>query len=209
MSSPSALLIIVPAAGAARRMGRPKQLLRIGGESMLHRGCRVAGELLADLPQSFSKGYVLVVTGARAERVEAHVNELRDPPSVLQFTDWAEGLGSSIAYAARHSVAEEAAAILVLLPDQPDISVDHLRRLLHRTDDRVVATDYGGRGGVPAIFPAAFLPELQQLKGDRGAQRFLQRLLAEDRLTLVAHPQGPPQDLDTPEAYHAYLKRDG
>ncbi|HEX8540005.1 MAG TPA: NTP transferase domain-containing protein, partial [Cystobacter sp.] len=56
-----AVTVVVLAAGASSRLGRPKQLVEWRGETLVHRAARLAVES--------GLGPVRVVTGARAEDV--------------------------------------------------------------------------------------------------------------------------------------------
>jgi molybdenum cofactor cytidylyltransferase len=72
----------------------------------------------------------------------------------------------------------------------PAVTADHLRTLM--ASERVAASSYGGRKGVPAYFTRDQFPTLLELKGDMGARELLQHAhgveLAEGEL-----------DVDTPE----------
>ncbi|MBK9490249.1 MAG: NTP transferase domain-containing protein [Haliscomenobacter sp.] len=82
-----AIGMIILAAGASTRMGQPKQLLQIEGESLLQRAVRIA----------LSTPYrpVVVVLGANREQIEPSLQGLE----VLRVDnpDWATGMGGSIA----------------------------------------------------------------------------------------------------------------
>ena len=58
-----------------------------------------------------------------------------------------------------------------------------------------MASRYAGVVGVPAVFPAAFFPELAQVQGDQGARRILVRHAAET--STIDFPEGS-FDVDTP-----------
>jgi len=80
--------------------------------------------------------------------------------------DAAEGIASSI----RAGVGLAGTArILIMLCDQPLITIDHLRELI-AIDAPIVATGYAGIAGVPAVFAPGFASELLALRGDRGAR---------------------------------------
>ena len=71
----------------------------------------------------------------------------------------------------------EAKGLLVMLVDQPLISVDDLTRLAvgwRAAPDLPAASAYGGIVGVPAIFPRSCFADLLQLQGDQGAKSLLQ-----------------------------------
>ncbi|HEV7572810.1 MAG TPA: nucleotidyltransferase family protein [Thermoanaerobaculia bacterium] len=80
--------------------------------------------------------------------------------------DAAEGIASSIRAGVR-LVGD--ARILIMLCDQPLITIDHLRELI-AIDAPIVATGYSNIAGVPAVFAPEFASELLGLRGDRGAR---------------------------------------
>ena len=87
----------------------------------------------------------------------------------------AEGLGSSIARAAR-SLRHVADAVIVLLADQPLVSAAHVRALRDTwggADDEIVATAYAATVGVPALFASGCFDDLANLQGDAGARRLM------------------------------------
>ncbi|MGH9456538.1 MAG: nucleotidyltransferase family protein [Thermoanaerobaculia bacterium] len=173
---------VVLAAGGSRRMGQPKVLIEIDGETLVRRAARRAREAGCDP--------VFVIAGAGAEAVAAAVSGL--DVRVVENRDWSRGIGSSIATGARAATEERAAAVLVVLADQPDVEPAHLGRLIaaFRAGHDRAGTTYGDATGVPAIFGAAWFPSLCRLDGDRGAKDLL----------AGAHtvPTEPPRDIDTP-----------
>ena len=86
----------------------------------------------------------------------------------------------------------------IALADQVAVTADDLRRLVTRWEqrpDRIVAAQYAGTTGVPAIFPVDLFGELAELQGDRGARALLSRYA--DRVVAVPMPSAA-QDVDTP-----------
>ena len=170
------------AAGASRRLGRPKQLVRIGAEPLVARAVRLAASL-APL-------WIGVVVGARAGAVAA---ALRDAPAELVHARrWRAGLSASLAAGVRRA-PRAARRLLVLTVDQWQVGRPDLVRLLAAARRRPAAAAYAGRLGVPAVFPRALWGELAALDGDRGAREVLLR----HRATAVPVPAAV-HDLDTP-----------
>jgi molybdenum cofactor cytidylyltransferase len=96
-------------------------------------------------------------------------------------------------------VPTTADAVLIALADQAAVTTEDLRRLAgawRRTPTSMVAAQYAGGVGVPAIFPRWCFRELNELRGDRGAQALLQRHV--DRLVRLPMPSGE-FDIDRPE----------
>lgn len=183
-----ALHAIVLAAGASTRFGSPKQLVRIDGRPLLHaivsRAVEVAGHS------------VTVVLGAHAGELTPLLRHT--PASVLVNRDWEEGIGSSIR-AGMSQVPGAVAGVLLMLADQPAVSADDLRRLAgawRRQPDSILAAQYSGVAGVPAIFPRWAFRDLADLRGDRGAQALLHRYA--DRAARLRMPSAA-LDIDRPE----------
>ena len=94
----------------------------------------------------------------------------------------------------------------MILGDQPLIPASSLMQLRIAAEgktDAPVATDYGGRPGVPAYLPKALWARLSDLRGDRGAAGVL-ACVGAARISLP----GAELDVDTPsdwrEAYRQW-----
>ncbi|WP_374086416.1 NTP transferase domain-containing protein [Methylomicrobium lacus] len=157
---------LILAAGGSRRLGRPKQLLRWQGQTLLERAIGSAREVLP--------GRVSVVLGAEAESIRAAVD--LNPVETLQNPDWQDGLASSIRLGIE-ALPASAEAVLILLCDQPLIDSAHLAALLdawRSEPGRIIASQYDLSCGVPALFPAVYFDRLKTLTGDKGAKPLLQ-----------------------------------
>jgi molybdenum cofactor cytidylyltransferase len=150
---------VVLAAGASSRLGELKQLVMLGGETLLERAVRVAREA-GCLP-------VIVVLGASARLIQADC-KLGDAVVVVN-EDWTEGMGSSVR--AGVGALTDVDGCVVLTCDQPMVTSAHLRELV--TSGEVTASAYVGRRGVPAYFPAGSFASLMELRGDAGARELL------------------------------------
>ncbi len=160
MNGISAVLV---AAGGSRRLGRPKQLLTLEGETLVRRTARAALEAGVD--------ELVVVVGAERARVEAALADL-DLRLVVNER-WRDGMGSSISAGARACTGP---AILVLTCDQPGVDAGLIRRMIEamRAGHARVACAYAGVVGVPASFSdPEDIAALQALEGDRGARHLL------------------------------------
>ena len=154
--------VVILAAGASRRLGRSKQMERLGAETLLERAVRVAGEA--------KLGAVLAVVSAADAAVVAEARRLRY--EVVLNEEAGEGMAASIRAGVR-AAGEEATGVVVMTCDQPAVSAAHLRALVAEASGKVVASEYAGRRGVPAFFPASAFAELLALRGDAGARELL------------------------------------
>lgn len=139
---------------------------------------------------------VTVVLGANAAELAPLLRH--SPASVAVNRDWAEGIASSIREGLTHAPAT-ADGVLIALADQAAVTTEDLRRLagVWRRDPASIATaQYAGTVGVPAIFPRWSFRELNELRGDRGAQVLLHRHV--DRLVRLSMPSAE-LDIDRPE----------
>ena len=184
----TSLHVMLLAAGSSSRFGSPKQLADVAGRPMLAR-------TLDAVSQLERRHAVTVVLGANAERLEPLVREAA--AHVAFNPDHARGIASSI----RVGLAQapfDARGALITLADQVAVTADDLRQLVSRWEqqpDRIVAAQYAGTIGVPAIFPVDLFRELAELQGDRGARVVLLRY--PERVIAVPMPSAA-QDIDTP-----------
>ena len=184
---------IILAAGASRRMGRPKALLPWGGRTLL-------GWELDELMRS-SADDIVVVTGHHADEVR---RSLGDGARYCVFNQrWPQGRATSLAVGAAALVAGGRAApqvVVVQNVDQPtraDI-IDLLVAHLHDSGAEVVQPSYQGKAGHPVVLSGSLIPELiaatEESLGMRAVlDRHPPRLLAMDDEPVVR------LDLDTPD----------
>jgi CTP:molybdopterin cytidylyltransferase MocA len=149
------------AAGAGRRMGRPKALV----EGWLVR----AVESLADCDQ------VVVVLGASADEARSLLDA--QDVTIVVAPDWEEGMGASLRAGLRQLQHGEATRCVVTLVDLPDVAAPVVRRLLdlRDTEDVLARATYDGRPGHPVLLGRAHWPGvIEEAAGDRGARRYLE-----------------------------------
>lgn len=180
---------VILAAGSGQRMGGPKALLRIDGETLLQRAARAA----------LSAGCRPVVAVVGKGVPDLGPLEVQ----VVVNSESAEGMGSSIR-AGISALPANTEAVLLLTVDQPAVNATLLRQLLTRFAEdptRPAACAYAGTLGIPAILPVRLFSDLLVLRGDHGAKGIL---LREDTATLP-FPEGE-RDLDTPEDLEAFRR---
>jgi molybdenum cofactor cytidylyltransferase len=158
---------VVLAAGGARRLGRLKQLLPWGGQTMI--------EHVVDTVLASAVDEVVVVLGCQAEAVQQAL--AGRPVRGVVNTAWEEGLATSLR-AGLAAVSPQAEAVLFVLADQPRLTSPTINRLLthyRATRCPIVVPVYRGRRGNPVLFARPLFPELLALQGDVGGRVLLEK----------------------------------
>lgn len=189
---------IVLAAGSSRRMGRPKQLLDVGGKPLL--------ELIVNQANASGLDEVLVVLGAEADQIRKRVDFGR--AFVIINRDHATGMASSLR-AGIAALDDEIDRTVVILGDQPAVTssmLDELVDLQERSGLPAAALSFDGLLHPPVVLARALWPDLTALEGDVGC-----RALIRQRPELVATLPAEgghkhPTDIDTPEDYERLVK---
>src|SRR5512137_2027685 len=154
MSEPATTAAVILAAGPSRRMGSPKQLLEVDGRSLLR------GAALTALSSSCRP--VIVVLGAHADRVGRELLGL--DVTVVRNEDWEDGLGSSVRCGIEAVRREPGVgSVVLMLCDQPLVTPALIEQLVaaHRQGGAtIVACEYAGTVGVPALFDRSVFDEL-------------------------------------------------
>ncbi|GJM62802.1 nucleotidyltransferase family protein [Persicobacter diffluens] len=191
--------IIILAAGESKRMGQAKQLLPIRGKSLLAWVAQKALSLQAEK--------TIVVTGARQKAMDSVLKTM--PLESIYAPDWKKGMGHSLASGLSYLFEKKVAyqGVMVLLVDQPAIMMDDhfLEEMLKKwreTPDRIVASQYGDRYGVPCIIPTPLTLGLLDPQGDQGARTLLNK---GDKPILGIAAKNLHHDLDSPEDYQRFL----
>lgn len=159
-----------------------------GGETLVRRAASAA--LAAGLAP------VIVVVGANADEIVPSLGALT--VEIVVNHQWKSGLASSLTAGLRfldHQTSYD--GVLVMLADQPLVDAPALQGLVNRFGQgrRIVASEYAGTLGVPAIFGREHMPSLMKLTGDTGAGRWLR----ENRGEVTAVPlDAAALDIDTP-----------
>ena len=195
----ASLPAILLAAGASRRLGQPKQLLRTPtcdadehfSETLLEQTLRIA------LASSFHP--VFIVLGAYADTIQNSAQLAGGV--ILKNLDWPEGMASSIRCGVQAVMQQqpEALGVLLLVCDQPALTCEHLQALqaAHRKyPSQIIASRYAERLGVPILAPRSFFSELLALTGDMGARNLLRA--QKNNLIEIPFPGGE-WDIDAPE----------
>lgn len=189
---------VLPAAGASRRMGRPKLLLPFNG------GPLVAGVVNALLGGGVEE--IVLVTApededlrgwARRSGIESAVNP--DPERGM-LSSILEGIG---ALGGATELARRGAILLVSPADLPNLQMETVLELLQRMRESgapIAEPIFRGKRGHPLAIAPRLIPEIETLDLDVGLRQLRNRHEAE-LLEVPVEDAGVVQDVDTPEEY--------
>jgi molybdenum cofactor cytidylyltransferase len=184
----------VLAAGTSRRLGRPKQLLELGGEPLIRHTVQHALASKAD--------EVVVVLGNEADRVVSEIADLG--AKIVVNPDFTDGQSTSMV-AGILALGPDADAAVLMLGDQPTVTSSLLDMLIDRfisTRAAVVQPRYAdGKPGNPALIARGLFGEVLAVKGDIGAREVIRA--HRDDVQYVDVAMSHPLDVDTDDDYAA------
>ena len=184
---------LVLAAGAGRRMGGPKALVRLtdGGPTLVETAVARVLESGCDR--------VVVVVGAAGEQAAALVAETG--AEVVAAEDWDEGMGASLRAGIAHLEDAHDDLALVTLVDLPDVTARVMSRVLGDAvgDGRaaLARAAYDGVPGHPVVIGRDHWSAVRTTaRGDRGARDHLR---ATPHRLVECGDLATGRDLDTAE----------
>lgn len=160
-------------------MGYPKALLRLGGETFVHRIARIL------LQAGVSPCIVTLPPGGRGREIGAALDGLEVCLCENRFA--AQGLIGSV----RTALQEVSPSLLVMAPvDQPFIDADLVRSLISAAaeSDGVAVPVSAGRSGHPVVFARPYLRMLGASGADQGAAVVVEAAHRSGCLVRVASP---------------------
>jgi CTP:molybdopterin cytidylyltransferase MocA len=180
---------LVLAAGAGRRYGMPKALVRYPRKLLV--------EIAVDTLRGADLSHIVVVLGAEAERVQATAPQL---PGVVINEEWDSGLASSLRAGLAALEKTSAEAAVVLLVDMPGVSSEAVSRVCELSaPDALVMAGYGPRRGHPVLLGREhWTGVMASADGDAGARHYL-RAHAESVKVVAVGDVADDLDLDVPE----------
>jgi molybdenum cofactor cytidylyltransferase len=190
---------VVLSAGESSRMGRPKALLPIEGETFI-------GRIVGSLKRT-QVGKILVVLGHNAGPLAAAIGAL--PVEILINPNYQLGQLSSLQVAVRNLLSDpDCDGMLVHLVDHPYIDaslVDRMIRQFYESKKDIVVPRCRGKRGHPVLFSRRLFGELLDAPMDQGAKAVV-NAHGDATLEMETDEEGITVDIDTPELYRQHVK---
>jgi len=194
------IVAVVLSAGESSRMGRPKALLPIDGQTFIER-------IVAALKQA-KVGKIIVILGHNARELQSKISHL--PVEILINTDYKLGQLSSLQLAVRNLQPDlDCDGMLVHLVDHPYLApalVEEMIRQFYETKKRIIVPKFQGKRGHPVIFSNALFDEILSAPMEEGAKAVVNAHRAET-LEIETEEEGIAVDIDTPELYQQHVRR--
>ena len=168
------------------------------GKTLLRRAAETA--LASDCEK------ICVVLGANFELLQGEISGLKIEIAINE--NWHEGMSASLKCGLEKllSVESNLDAIVVTLADQPLIDsaiVNRLAAVFRETNKTIVAAEYDGTVGVPAIFARSVFDEILNLSAKSGAKGIIKKNIGQVEKILVPEAAF---DVDTLEDFENLLK---
>jgi molybdenum cofactor cytidylyltransferase len=193
------IVAVILSAGESSRMGRPKALLPIDGQTFIE---KIVGAL-----KQASIGKVIVILGHSAAEMRPRIEHL--PVEILQNPNYKLGQVSSLQVAVRRLEKEnDCDGMLVHLVDHPYIDAKLVESMIERfyaSGKLIVVPRYGGKRGHPVIFSRKLFGELLAAPLDQGAKAVVNAHRG-DTLEIDSQDPGVTVDIDTPELYRQHVE---
>ena len=185
------------AAGMSRRMGTPKQLLRLGGKTILER--------TLENVRASNVSQIVLVLGHEAESVEKEIST--DGIEVVRNPEYEQGMGTSLRMGLA-ALGADAKAALIVLADQPFVRAETLNQLIachQKQKPQIVIPAFNGFRGNPVLLDRSVFAELQGLTGDVGCRAIFGNH-TENIHKLAVDDIGILLDIDSQEEYQKLEK---
>ena len=153
---------VILAAGQSRRMGRPKQLVRVAGKTLLEHTIANVG--------ATGVHEIALVLGAGADEIRNQL--MLKGVKVVVNPEFQQGMGTSIGAGLR-ALSPTATAALIVLADQPFVqpaTLDQLIACYAKEKPQIVIPVFKGFRGNPVLLDRSVFPEVMGLTGDVGCR---------------------------------------
>lgn len=188
---------IILAAGKSERMGKPKQLLPFGDKTIIE-------TILEKILQSDVEE-TIVVLGANREKIKKKIKNF--PVNIILNPHFSEGMLSSV-QAGYRAIPDIAKGVLVILGDQPDVSVKVINTLIRefkKTKKGIILPVHNNRRGHPVLINTKYREEVKNLSSNIGLRELI-RNHPDDIFQVEVGTSSIFQDIDNMDDYKRELK---
>lgn len=184
---------LVLGAGSSSRLGEPKQLLDYRGRPLL--------QAVVETALSSRLDQVIVAIGGAAPAVHEAIDF--GSAVVVENVAYTTGCSSSIV-AALDRVDERADGLVLLLGDQPGVTIETICAVIDQLDNQpLIVCRYDDGRGHPFGFARSMFADLAGLQGDKAVWKLLES--GRYPVDEVARPGPVPLDVDTWDDYRRLL----
>jgi len=183
---------IVLAAGESKRMGRPKQLLPFGKQTLI--------ETVIDHVLLSQVEKIMVVLGANRELVAKRLAKF--PISLVFNPRYQDGMLSSVQLGFE-AIARDATAAIIILGDQPTIPgsvIDSIINAYYSSGKGIIIPIYQKRRGHPVLIDYKYRNEVAALDPALGLRSLVHGHPGDVEEVIVESP-AILKDIDFPEDY--------
>jgi molybdenum cofactor cytidylyltransferase len=190
---------LILAAGQSRRMGKDNKLTML-----------VQGKPMVRYPVEAAKAAgikdILIVTGHQEQEVRSVIGKA--DVQYITNDQYADGLSTSL-IAGIGQIPDSASHALVMLGDMPKISAAMVSKMLENAENAdpatIVMATHDGKRGNPVLWPRLYFDALEKVAGDTGARHIIGQNM--DHVVEVELGPAASLDIDTPEAFEAFVSR--
>ena len=191
---------VVLAAGQSERYGSENKLLQpLAGDPLVVHAVRTAVAAPLD-GVTVVLGYEAHIVRETIESAAGDWSGAGDTAIDFRQNDaFREGQSTSLACGVAAAAEREADAVLVLLGDMPDVSVETVGLLVDsyaRTTHDALAAAFDGARGNPVLFDSLHFDALRDVEGDTGGREIL--LETADAIAVETGDPGVLRDVDRP-----------
>jgi molybdenum cofactor cytidylyltransferase len=189
------------AAGKSQRMGSPKPLLTVFGQTFLE-------HIVLEAQHSDLIG-INIILGHKAELILKSLPQFET--RVIINPDFEQGQLSSLIRGLKTLEGHSIDGLMLFLVDHPFVSRHVINKLLQaysEHDQPIVIPTFRGRRGHPLIFGRELFSELLNAPLDQGAVSVVKKH-QKNVLNIQVEHEGILIDIDTPEAYQEYVVKAG
>lgn len=192
MSSDYAIIIL--AAGESKRLGKPKQLVKYKGETLLNRSIKTA--------KIIQNTDVYVILGSQHEKVFLSMPKV----NCYVNANWRNGMSNTISFAVQAMALKKYKGLVLMTCDQPFLRVGILKNILRKFEQgekEIIISKYKNGQGIPSFFSKKYFKDLIKLEGDDGAKDIVRKNIKD--VGFINFENGD-KDIDTSQDVRNVLK---